>query len=155
MRPFRLIEINCFNIFRFLADVSTNLQKMHYFGQFRDHNLGKKKGNYTNNPIFFINFLSSNCLWCSFLYLKIAKLHFMGSFFRPFWSAKYLNFGGVSWKIRILFRLIQETYTLRKVKNQVLIFYSSWEPNLSDVMVHFCLFQNAILHRVEAQVLNL
>ena len=32
-------------MFRFLAEVSTNLQKMHYFGQFKEHNSGKKKGN--------------------------------------------------------------------------------------------------------------
>ena len=43
MRSFRWIEINYFNIFRFLAEVSTNLQKMHYFGKFKDHNSGKEK----------------------------------------------------------------------------------------------------------------
>ena len=67
IKSFRWIEINYFNIFRFLA-VSTNLQKMHYFGQFKDHNL----------PHFFIHFLSSYCLWYSFLYLKIAKVDFHG-----------------------------------------------------------------------------
>ena len=45
MRSFRWIEINCFNIFRFLAEFNSNLQKMHYFRQFKDHNSGKKKGN--------------------------------------------------------------------------------------------------------------
>ena len=84
------------------------------------------------------------CIW------KLPKFVFMGSSFRSFWPSKYLNFGGVSCKIRILSRSIQETYTLRKVKNQVLLFLSSWEPNLSDLMVYFCQLQNAILHSVEA-----
>ena len=52
--------------------------------------------------------------------------------FGPFWSAKYLN---LTCEIRILFCLTQKTYTLRKLKNQVLLFLSSWEPNLSDCMV--------------------
>ena len=34
----------------------------------------------------------------------------------PFWSAKYLNFGGENCEIRNLSRSIQETYTLRKMK---------------------------------------
>ena len=65
------------------------------------------------------------CIW------KLPKFIFMGSSFHPFWSAKYLNFGGVSCEIRILTHSTQETYTLRKVKNQVLLFLFSWEPNLS------------------------
>ena len=32
----------CFNRFKFLAEASTKLQKMHFFGQFRDHNSGSK-----------------------------------------------------------------------------------------------------------------
>ena len=88
------------------------------------------------------------CIW------KLPKFIFMGSSFCPFWPAKYLNFGGVSCETRILPRSIQKTYTLSKVKNQVLFFRSSWEPNLSDVMVYFYLFQNAILHRVKAKVLK-
>ena len=66
---------------------------------------------------------------------KLPKFIFMGSSFRPFWHAKYLNYECVSCEIRILSRLIQETYSLRKVKNQVLLFQSSWEPNLPDLMI--------------------
>ena len=40
-----MIEIDCFNIFKFLAEVSTKLQKMYYYGLFKDHNSAKKKGN--------------------------------------------------------------------------------------------------------------
>ena len=53
--------------------------------------------------------------------------------FGSFWSVKYLNFRGESCEIRILSRSLQETYTLRKVKNQVSLFLLSWEPNLSDL----------------------
>ena len=37
------IQVYCFNMFSFLAQLSTNLQKMHYFEQFKDHNSGKKE----------------------------------------------------------------------------------------------------------------
>ena len=99
-------------------------------------------------------FLSSVCD-INFFIWKLSKLIFMGSScFRTFWSPKYLNFEGLDCEIRILSCFIQETYTLRKVQNQFLLFISSWEPNLSDLMVYFCLFQNAILHRVEAKILK-
>ena len=44
-RPFRCIYVNCFNRLRFLAEVSTKLQKMHFFRQFKDHNSGREHGN--------------------------------------------------------------------------------------------------------------
>ena len=43
-----------------------------------------------------------------------------------------MNFGDVSYEIRILSRSIQKTYTLRKVKNRGLLFLLSWEPKLSE-----------------------
>ena len=61
---------NCFNRFRFLAEVSTNLQKMHYFGQ-----LKKEKRKLDKWPHFF-HLLFEVCLWYSFLYLKIVKIYF-------------------------------------------------------------------------------
>ena len=45
LRSFRCIYVNCFNRLRFLADVSTKLQNMHIFGQFKDHNSGRKHRN--------------------------------------------------------------------------------------------------------------
>ena len=45
IRTFRSIYVNCFNRLRFLAEVSTKLQKMHFFGQFKDHNSGRKHRN--------------------------------------------------------------------------------------------------------------
>ena len=65
----------------------------------------------TNKPIFFIRFSNPNC---SFSW---------GSLFGLLWSAKHLNFGGEICEIRILSCSIQDTYTLGKVKNQVLLFY--------------------------------
>ena len=44
-KAFRSIFANCFNTLSFLAEVSTRLQKMHPFGQFKDHNSGRKHRN--------------------------------------------------------------------------------------------------------------
>ena len=120
MRSFRWIEINCFSRFRFLAEVSTNLQKMHYFGQFKDHNSGRKK-EIRQMTLFFIYFLSSVCD-IHFCIWKLSKFIFMGSSLCLFWSAKYLNLAGASCEIWNLPHSNQETYTLKKVKNQVLLF---------------------------------
>ena len=84
-----------------------------------------------------IYFLSPNSLWYSFLYLKIVKIHFHEV--PPLahsGCAKYLNLGDKNCEIRIFPRSIQETYTSRKLKNQVLLFLSSREPNLSDLSVY-------------------
>ena len=42
MRTLRCMYINCINRFRSLAEVSTELQKINFFGQFKDRNLGMK-----------------------------------------------------------------------------------------------------------------
>ena len=70
----------------------------------------------------------------------MSKFIFMGSPFGPFWSAKYLNFGVESCETRILSRSIQETYPLRKMKNQVLLFLSSLEeiPKCSGGNLMIC-----------------
>ena len=44
IRTFRFIYVNCFNRLRFLAKVSTTLKKIHFFGQFKDHNSGRRCG---------------------------------------------------------------------------------------------------------------
>ena len=61
------------------------------------------------------------CIW------KLLKFIFMGFSFHPFWPVKYLNFGDVSCKIRILSCSIQETYILRKVKSRFFFFF--WVEN--------------------------
>ena len=35
---FQSIYVNCFNRLKVLAEVLTKLQKMHFFGQFKNHN---------------------------------------------------------------------------------------------------------------------
>ena len=40
----KVIYVNFFKKISFLAKVSTKLQKMHFLGQFKDHNLGRKHG---------------------------------------------------------------------------------------------------------------
>ena len=44
-RPFRCICVNCFNRLRYLAEVSTKLQKIPFFGQFKEHISGRKHEN--------------------------------------------------------------------------------------------------------------
>ena len=45
MRTFICIYVNFFNRLRFVAEVSTKLQNMHFFGQFKDQNSGREHGN--------------------------------------------------------------------------------------------------------------
>ena len=97
---------------------------------------GKKETRHMTRPIFSSTFWAVTVCNINFCIWKLSKFIFMGSPLGPFWPAKYLNFGGENCEIRILSRSIQETCTLRKVKNQVLLFLSSWEPNLSDLMVY-------------------
>ena len=86
-------------------------------------------------PFSFIYFLSSNCLSYLFLYLKNVKFHFHGvPPFGPFWSARFLNFRELkAVRSKILPGSIQETYKLRRT----LLFQSSWEPKLSDLMIYW------------------
>ena len=82
------------------------------------------------------------CLWYSFLYLKIVKIHLYRV---PLWSIMVSEIPEFwNWKFwdRIMSRSIQETHALRNVKNQVLLFLSSWEPNLSDLMIYDLFGQN-------------
>ena len=67
----------------------------------------------------FFHLLSDpNCLGNSFLHLKIVKIHFHG-------VPPLIHSSGESCEIRILSRSIRETYTMGKVKHQVLPFLSS------------------------------
>ena len=85
-------------------------------------------------------------MWYSFLYVKIVKIHFHRVTLSPFWSTKYLNFGGESCEIRILPRSIQETYILRKVKNQVLLFLSSWLFFLWSIIIQIKLLNLSLFY---------
>ena len=76
-RSFRSIEINCFNIFMFLAEVSTNLQKCTILGNLRTITQERKMEIRQMTPFFSSTFWGLT-VWYSFLYLKIAKIHFNG-----------------------------------------------------------------------------
>ena len=87
----------------------------------------------------FFHLLLELNLWHPFLYFKIVKIHFHGIPLWPILVCKIPEFW--RWKLwdqKFGPGKIQETHTLRKVKNQVLLFLSSWEPNLSDLMVYEC-----------------
>ena len=56
MRTFRCIYVNSLDRLRFLDEVRTKFQKIHFIGQFQDHNSGRKHGNQTNDPMFSSNF---------------------------------------------------------------------------------------------------
>ena len=71
-----MLYINCYNGPRFLAAISIKVQKENKFWQFKDHSSRKSHVNWTSDPIFFVYFFSSKCLWNYFLYMKIAKIHF-------------------------------------------------------------------------------
>ena len=69
------IYVNCFNRLRFLAEVSTKLHKMHFFGQFKDRNSERKHGKQIYNPNFSSN--SSVLTVCDIhFYFKMVKIHF-------------------------------------------------------------------------------
>ena len=74
------------------AAIGIKLQKENNFWQFKRHTSRKSHANWTSDPIFFVYFFSSICLWNYFLYMKIDKFIFMCRPRSPFWSVKYLNF---------------------------------------------------------------
>ena len=74
-------------------------------------------------PFFWSTFWALTVCDIYFCIWKLPKSIFMRSSFCPFWSAKYLNFGDASCEIRILSHLIQETYTLKKLKNRNYFFF--------------------------------
>ena len=82
--------------------------------------------------------MTSSTFWALTVIFFFVFENFWNSFswgpsFGSFLSEKYLNFGGESYETRIFSYSIQET--LMKVKEQVLLFLSGWEPNLSDLIV--------------------
>ena len=79
IKTFRSIYVNCFNTLRFLAEVSTKLQKMHFFGQFKDHKSERKHGNYINDPRFSSAFSALTGCDIHFYISKWSKFIFMWS----------------------------------------------------------------------------
>ena len=103
----------------------------------------------------FLYLLFELCLWYLFLHLKTVKIHFHGvllssilvctipEFWRrcQLWDQNFVSFD--SGNIHI-----------KESKKLGFTFFLSWEPNMSGLMVNFCLFQNAISYRVEARVFS-
>ena len=63
----------------------------------------RKKETRQMTPFFSSTFWALTVCDVHFCIWKLPKFIFMGSSFCPFWSAKYLNFGGVSCEIRIFY----------------------------------------------------
>ena len=83
------IYVNCFNRVRFLTEVSTKLQKMHFFREFKDHNSEREHGNEASDSIFFIYFFQSNCIISEFENTENSFIE-CGSFIP--WSMKQKHF---------------------------------------------------------------
>ena len=89
---------------------------MHFFGQFTDHNSGRKHENQTNDPSFFIYFFCSNCLLTFIFVFANSQNSFSCVLpFGPFLSVKYLNFGK-KLPIRTTHHTFLEVDTLRLLK---------------------------------------
>ena len=85
------MDMNCYNRLRFLTEVSTNLQKMHFFGNLRIiSQKGKKESGQMTQffhllfelTVFHIHF----CIW------KISIFFFIGSFLWSILVCKILEF---------------------------------------------------------------
>ena len=86
---FRCICVNCFSRLRFLAEVSTKLQKMHFLDNLRTIT---QEGNIEARqltPFFSCTFSALNVLE----FKNISNSFSCGSPFGPFWSVKHLNVG--------------------------------------------------------------
>ena len=66
---------------------------MHFFGQFKDHNSGRKHGNYTDDSIFSSTFSALTVCNIHFYISKWSKFIFRVPPLGLFSSIKYLNFG--------------------------------------------------------------
>ena len=77
IETFRSIYVNCFNTLRFLADVSTKLQKMHFLDNLRT--ITQEESAETNGPVFLSTF--SVLIVCNihFYILKLPKFVFSWS----------------------------------------------------------------------------
>ena len=89
---------------------------MHFFGQFTDHNSGRKHENQTNDSIFFHLLFPLELIVTFIFVFEISQNSFScGPPCGSFWSVKYLNF----WKnlpIRTTHHTFLEVDTLRLLK---------------------------------------
>ena len=91
-RTFRCIYVNCFNRLRFLAEVSSKLQNMHFLDNLRT--ITQEGSMEIRQMIPFFSSTFSNLTVCNvhFWIWKCSKFIFMGSPLGLFWSLKYLTF---------------------------------------------------------------
>ena len=117
---------------------------MLFFRQFTDHNLGTKVSiTRQMTPFLFIYFLGSNCLYYSFLYLKIVKIRFWCCPpFGPFWSVKYLN-SGQKLPIRITRHAFLESWHPEVTYNPYYLLSPKWrqEKGISSWTTRSSIFE--------------
>ena len=87
-------------------------------GNLRTITQERKKGTWKMIPFFPSTFWVLTTFDIHFCIWKMSIFFSLDSHFGPFWSSKFLYFEG---EICVLSCLIQEMYTLRKRKNQVLL----------------------------------
>ena len=90
MRTLRCVYVYSFNRFKFLAEVSTKLQKMHIFRNLRT--ITQEKNMETTQMISFSSSTFS-ALFVTFIFVfeNSQNSFSCGPHFGPFWSTKYLN----------------------------------------------------------------
>ena len=92
IRTFISIYVNCFNRLRFLAEVSTKLQKIHFMDNLRGISQEGSMKTRQMTPFFIYVFLKL-CLAFIFIFQNGRNSFSCGHPFGLFWSVKYLNFG--------------------------------------------------------------
>ena len=77
---------------RFLAQASTKLQKMHFFGQFKDHNSGKNMEDRQITPFLSSTLSALTVFNIDFCFENSQNSFSCGPSFAPFWSKKCFKF---------------------------------------------------------------
>ena len=123
MRSFTWIEINFFNRFRFLPEVSTNLQKCTILGNLKTITQEGEKKIRQILP-FLIYFLSSVCVTFNFVFENCQNSFSWGpTLVHSFWSTQYLNLEVKAVTLELcLVRFNKHTHR-RKWKTKFYFFY--------------------------------
>ena len=117
IKTFRSIYVNCFNTLRLLAEVSTELQKMHFLDKLRTITQEGSTEIRQMTP-FFIYFFSSIFI---FIYENGQKSFSCDPPFGLFWSVKCLNF--------------EQNLPIRTAHH---IFLESRQPEVTKIHIMFC-----------------
>ena len=121
IKTFRSIYVNCFNTLRFLAEVSTKLQKMYYLDNLRTIIQEGSTETRQMTPFFYLLFL----LWLFVIFIFIFEngqnSFSYGTPFGLFWSVKYFNF--------------EQKLPIRTAHH---IFLESRQPEVTKIHIMFC-----------------